>query len=130
MLFKSKVYNSTQNINIADLYKIEAKLPNQEIPINEVKSKIKIDTVRSLTSFYLRPRTGLDQSKEANPNLFTRERFKPEVMKEIKAFNEMRKQKPINRNRDEEYPRFVFLGTGSAPSSALRNVSGILFHPK
>lgn len=80
----------------------------------------------------MRPLTGIDHSKEVEPHSVVNDRaqFKLASLKEIQKFKDGQQKQSIKRNRDEEYPRFVFLGTGSAPSSELRNVSGILFYPK
>lgn len=75
----------------------------------------------------------LDRSEELiiQPNIYIDEvnKYKEftQSLSELKrAQEQIAKPNPCSRN--DEYPKFVFLGTGSCPSTQRRNMSGILVH--
>lgn len=84
-----------------------------------------------MTCFHLRPKRGIDRSLEAT--------LKPsEYIKEITdldgALESLEALKQANSatndavNRSFQYPKIVFLGTGSCIPNKTRNVSSILIH--
>lgn len=92
-----------------------------------------IDEIRPLTTYHFRPTAGLDRSDESlvQPEVYINE------LNELKEFTEslcelkeaqQRLARPSHCSRDEEYPKFVFLGTGSCVPNKTRNVSAILVH--
>lgn len=99
-------------------------------PSTDTDTTIKI---RPLTTYHLRPPTGLDRSCESTvqPDLYMDQVNNLKgFTKSLSELKEAQKKlvRPADFSRDDEYPRFVFLGTGSCPSSARRNMSGILVH--
>lgn len=95
--------------------------------------KIKLDSeqVSSLTCFHLRPHKGLDRSLE--PQLHSNEYINESLcmpgfttsLDELK--NELQKMY-TPENRIDDFPKILFLGTGSCIPNKTRNVSSILVH--
>jgi len=90
---------------------------------------------KALTNFHLRPFKGVDRSLEANinPSEFIN------ITKKINGFSESldelkNKFYNIYKNSPKHiihnYPKIIFLGTGSCVPNKARNVSAILIHTK
>lgn len=101
--------------------------------LDESKETIAIDAIRPLTTYHFRPTAGLDRSDESlvQPEVYVSE------LNELKEFTEslselkeaqQRIARPSDCSRNEEYPKIVFLGTGSCVPNKTRNVSAILVH--
>lgn len=95
----------------------------------------RIEGAASLTYFHLRPFRGLDRSVE--PRL-CHDEYRAET-KSFEGFSEslaalhddlQRNFAAEVRQRSDEYPRVVFLGTGSCIPNKTRNVSSILVHTR
>lgn len=88
----------------------------------------------SLTCFHLRPNRGLDRSGEPqlNADEYVRESIAlagfTDSLDELKrAYNKQGYANDV-LGRAEDYPKIVFLGTGSCIPNKTRNVSSILMH--
>lgn len=85
----------------------------------------------SLTTYHLRPRKGLDRNNEpmVNPIEYIQETQIIEgftkSLEDLKLTLLERHAKP---NSSNEYPKLIFLGTGSCIPNKTRNVSSILLH--
>lgn len=86
--------------------------------------------IAPMTCYHLRPKRGFDRSSEVTVT-------PDEYIKEIEQIDgfpgalETLKEKIASCNktdRTEQYPRVVFLGTGSCIPNKNRNVSSILVH--
>lgn len=83
-----------------------------------------------MTCYHLRPKRGFDRSLEVtiNPDEYIKE------IEQIDGFQdslETLKEKMASCNKTDrtgQYPRVVFLGTGSCIPNKNRNVSSILVH--
>lgn len=100
-----------------------------------VESEVQFETdhIRPLTQYHLRPKNGLDRSNEiyVEPLEYLAETSEVFGFSDaLKEFNEKVNKLPeIDKaTRDAEYPKIVFLGTGSCIPNKTRNVSGILVH--
>lgn len=85
-----------------------------------------------MTCFHLRPARGLDRTIETfvNSTEYLNEKLQLEGMSD--ALTSL-KQQPVTENLedcDSEFPKIVFLGTGSCIPNKTRNVSSILVHTK
>lgn len=90
--------------------------------------KIKFIEASPMTCFHLRPNKGTDRSLEATlrPSEYIKEITDLDgVAESLKRLNSNRK---IVAHRSAEYPKVVFLGTGSCIPNKTRNVSAILVH--
>lgn len=105
-----------------------------EMPIQEKSTELNLIeeyTVRPMTEYHLRPKTGLNRSQEALvvPDDYLDENAKIEGFAE--ALNTL-KQNQIEElsegKRAGDYPKIVFLGTGSCIPNKTRNASAILVH--
>lgn len=83
-----------------------------------------------MTCYHLRPKRGFDRSVEATVN-------PDEYIKEIEEIDGFQESLEILKNkmalssktdRTEQYPKVIFLGTGSCIPNKNRNVSAILLH--
>lgn len=89
-----------------------------------------MQTAFPMTCFQLRPRKCLDRSLEARPNPAD---FVKEVTDIVGVAEELEILKKghfssSSVDRNHQYPRVVFLGTGSCIPNKTRNVSSILVH--
>ncbi|CAH2037919.1 unnamed protein product, partial [Iphiclides podalirius] len=97
---------------------------------NPEDGKLNIITGRTLTMFHLRPKKDLDRSAE--PKLHIQEYIQESMgvegfAKSLQQFHELAaKVRAEGRGAGAEYPRVVFLGTGSCIPSKTRNTSGIV----
>jgi ribonuclease Z len=86
--------------------------------------------VSSLTYLHLRPKKGMERTNEPNlENEFSE--TMAEIDKSLIDNGQTREeiQKHFSRaDREAEYPKIVFLGTGSCIPNKTRNVSAILVH--
>lgn len=93
----------------------------------------RVDIVRPLTRYHFRPKTGYDHSVETFVEPQDHIAEAANVVGFTAALQEYKDaegklsvvQRPI---RDAEYPKIVFLGTGSCIPNKTRNVSAILVH--
>lgn len=90
------------------------------------------ESANSMTCFHLRPGKILDRSIEAAINA---EEFVNEVVQldgVSEALNELHAKTVSNNliDRSSQYPKIIFLGTGSCIPNKTRNVSAILVHTK
>lgn len=106
------------------------KLSEPVVPeIEKIDDKV-LQPALPMTCFHLRPRKCIDRSLEAKPNpaVFVKE------VTDIEGFSEalvnLQKERSLTApvNRSEQYPKIVFLGTGSCIPNKTRNVSSILVH--
>lgn len=108
-------------------------LDEQKIKSDDLRhlSKNKLQEASPMTCFHLRPKKGVDRSLEAT--------LKPsEYIKEITdldgALESLDAMRHANSttigalDRSAQYPKIVFLGTGSCIPNKTRNVSSILVH--
>lgn len=99
---------------------------------NSEEKVVSLESTNSMTCFHLRPSKKLDRSIEAsvNPEEFINEVTQLDGVP--KALNELHEQTFSNKliDRTEQYPKIVFLGTGSCIPNKTRNVSSILVHTK
>lgn len=117
---------------------VDDNSPNKKLkleePLEEVPGKkFETDHIRPLSQYHLRPKTGLDRSMETfvEPAEYLAETSEvqgfPEALQEYK--DKISQLPDIEKAaRDAEYPKIVFLGTGSCIPNKTRNVSGILIH--
>lgn len=90
----------------------------------------KLQHTSPMTYFHLRPKKFIDRSLEVriNPAEFIKEITALEGMME--TLEALRKGNCPLVNRSHQYPKVVFLGTGSCIPNKTRNVSSILVHTK
>lgn len=94
---------------------------------------MRTDQIRPLTQYHLRPKSGLDRYMEAviQPDDYIAETDEaPGFLEALKVYKEAESRLPEidEAVRDAEYPKIVFLGTGSSIPREARNVSAILIH--
>lgn len=91
-----------------------------------------LEESNSMTCFHLRPGKRLDRSLEAAVDAkgFVEEVTQLEGVAE--ALKELENTTSSNKtiDRTNQYPKIVFLGTGSCIPNKTRNVSAILVHTK
>lgn len=110
----------------------------KRMKLNEVATKteeepsfVKLQPVFPMTCLQLRPKKCIDRSLEAwpNQNEFVKEVIDIEGMMDIlESLRTYYTESTVDRQN--EYPRVVFLGTGSCIPNKTRNVSSILVHTK
>lgn len=97
---------------------------------DEQLSFVKLQAVFPMTCMQLRPNKCVDRSLEAWPdhNEFIKEVIDIEGM--VDTLESLRKnyEESLAIDRQHEYPKVVFLGTGSCIPNKTRNVSSILVH--
>lgn len=111
--------------------KCTKKIKLSEIPLqNDKETELtKFQNAFPMTCFQLRPRKCVDRSFEfkSNPSEFVKEitdiEGMPEALEALKT-NRIQHAQPEER---EQYPKVVFLGTGSCIPNKTRNVSSILY---
>lgn len=112
------------------------KLDDDIPPSKSITDDCLIENVSSLTHFHLRPLRGLDRSVEPQfcPEEYRAETQTCEGFAESLATLRADMQETWSAadvaRRAEEYPRIVFLGTGSCIPNKTRNVSSILVHTR
>lgn len=108
------------------------KLPETLKSTVEEVVESKLMPALPMTCYHLRPRKKIDRSLETRPNPaeFVKEITDIEgVSATLDALKKHRQQcSPVDRSH--QYPRVVFLGTGSCIPNKTRNVSSILVHIK
>lgn len=90
-----------------------------------------IDLTNSLTAYHLRPLKGLDRSNEAilDPASYLEEAYKINNFNEsLELLKQEMAKARVHKNRETEFPKILFLGTGSCIPNKTRNVSSILIH--
>lgn len=106
------------------------KLSESPPEINTTEESSKLHHAMPMTCVQLRPQKCIDRSLEVRPN-------SDEFVKEItfiegvtEMLNTLRKDRlrlsPVDRI--SQYPKVIFLGTGSCIPNKTRNVSSILVH--
>lgn len=83
-----------------------------------------------MTCFHMRPKKGIDQSLVAtvNPDEYIKEIQQLDgVQESLEALKRLNLQTD-SLDRSPQYPKIVFLGTGSCIPNKTRNVSSILVH--
>lgn len=104
-----------------------SETPLQKVPDEELA---KLQCTSPMTCFQLRPKKCVDRSFEvrSNPAEFIKEITDIEgVTEALKSLKQDHLQhSPVDRSR--QYPKVVFLGTGSCIPNKTRNVSSILVH--
>ncbi|XP_047995037.1 ribonuclease Z, mitochondrial isoform X4 [Leguminivora glycinivorella] len=94
--------------------------------------KLEIHSSRTLTMFHLRPKREIDRSVE--PKLHIQDYYQETMDVEgfVGCLDNFRAQvqslRYANNANSEEYPKVVFLGTGSCIPSKTRNTSAIIVH--
>lgn len=90
----------------------------------------KLQHASPMTFFHLRPKKFIDRSLEVriNPAEFIKEITDLDGMME--TLEDLKKANSSRINRSQQYPKVVFLGTGSCIPNKTRNVSSILVHTK
>lgn len=101
-------------------------------PTSDYSNQPKLDHTTSMTCFHLRPKNFIDRSLEATVNA---DEFIKEIMDIEGVAESLEHLKQINAqsppvDRSNQYPKVVFLGTGSCIPNKTRNVSSILIHTK
>lgn len=107
------------------------KLNDVATKTTEEPSVVKHQLIFPMTCLQLRPRICIDHSLEAwpNHNEFIKEVIDIEGMIDtLESLRTFYTESTIDRRN--EYPRVVFLGTGSCIPNKTRNVSAILVHTK
>ncbi|XP_063380691.1 ribonuclease Z, mitochondrial [Cydia fagiglandana] len=106
--------------------------PPKETTEEEEGQKLKTYSARTLTMFHLRPKREIDRSAE--PKLHVQDYYQ-ETM-DVEGFGacldkfreEVQNLRYSNNQSSNEYPKIVFLGTGSCIPSKTRNTSAIIVH--
>lgn len=130
MIFSEPVdmANNEEPETTAKKIKLNEPHPNQDV--HKTNTTEKIENAAPMTFYHLRPPKNIDRSCEVKVN-------PPEYIKEtadIDGFTEaletMRQNRPEPGcvSRENQYPKVVFLGTGSCIPNKTRNVSSILVH--
>lgn len=113
----------TKKIKLTD--SIETKSPT-----SDDSNQMILNHTTSMTCFHLRPKIFIDRSLEAtvNPDDFIKEIMDIEgVAESLDNLKQINSQlTPVDRMN--QYPKVVFLGTGSCIPNKTRNVSSILIH--
>lgn len=121
ILSKEDLEFCTKKIKLTDFSPTEETVEEQQPKLNPTSS---------MTYFHLRPKKCIDRSFESVVD-------KDEFIKEIHAFDgvteSLENLKQLTKNaamvdRCNQYPKVVFLGTGSCIPNKTRNVSSILVH--
>lgn len=84
-----------------------------------------------MTCFYLRPKKGIDRSLEATlkPSEYIKEITDLDgALESLHALKQNSTKKKGGVDRTDQYPKIIFLGTGSCIPNKTRNVSSILIH--
>lgn len=108
------------------------KLNEGTTKTEDESSIVKLQPVFPMTCFQLRPRNSIDRSLEVWPNHidFVKEVTDIEGMIDtLESLKTCYTECPTI-DRQNEYPKVVFLGTGSCIPNKTRNVSSILVHTK
>lgn len=108
------------------------KLDEVRTEIDEEPTIVKLQSVFPMTCLQLRPKKCIDRSLEARPNHneFVKEVIDIEGMTDtLESLKTCYTECPAI-DRQNEYPKVVFLGTGSCIPNKTRNVSSILVHTK
>lgn len=113
----------TKKIKLID--SIETKSPT-----SDYSNQPTLNHTTSMTCFHLRPKIFIDRSLEATVNA---DEFIKEIMDIEGVGASLENLKQINSqmppvDRSNQYPKVVFLGTGSCIPNKTRNVSSILIH--
>lgn len=91
-----------------------------------------MEEAKSMTCFHLRPHKGIDRSTEAiiYPEEYVNEILRLDGVQS--ALKELKELSTVNElvQRQMQFPKVVFLGTGSCIPNKTRNVSSILVHTK
>ncbi len=92
-----------------------------------------LDRVSTSTCYHLRPNKGLDRLNESavSPDEYLTEATSiPGFVESLDDLKRQLRQNYANEkiSRSDEYPKIVFLGTGSCIPNKARNVSAILVH--
>lgn len=108
------------------------KLNEGTTKTEDESSIVKLQPVFPMTCFQLRPRNSIDRSLEVWPNHID---FVKEVTDIEGMIDTLESLKTCYTgcptiDRQNEYPKVVFLGTGSCIPNKTRNVSSILVHTK
>lgn len=93
-------------------------------------NQLTLNHTTSMTCFHLRPKNFIDRSLEATVNAdeFIKEVIDIEgVAESLENLRQINSQLPPV-DRCNQYPKVVFLGTGSCIPNKTRNVSSILIH--
>lgn len=108
------------------------KLNEDSLETSEQSSIVKLQTVFPMTCLQLRPKKCVDYSLEArpNPNEFVKEVTDIDGMVDTLEKLKNSYSECLTIDRQHEYPKVVFLGTGSCIPNKTRNVSSILVHTK
>lgn len=110
--------------------KIKLNEPHPNEYAQKINTAEKIENAAPMTFYHLRPPKNIDRSCEVKVN-------PPEYIKETadidgftEALENMRQNRPeaVCAGRESQYPKIVFLGTGSCIPNKTRNVSSILVH--
>ncbi|XP_023943248.2 ribonuclease Z, mitochondrial isoform X2 [Bicyclus anynana] len=93
--------------------------------------KLELVSARTLTTFHLRPKKELDRSSE--PKLHIQDYIQETMgadgfVASLEKFRSLADSARYAKSNSEEYPRVVFLGTGSCIPSKTRNTSAIVIH--
>lgn len=84
-----------------------------------------------MTCFHLRPKKGIDRSLEATikPSEYIKEITDLDgALESLDALKQHNSTSNGAVDRTDQYPKIVFLGTGSCIPNKTRNVSAILVH--
>nr|AGC92712.2 Ribonuclease Z-like protein [Heliconius erato] len=105
---------------------------NEGLKDSDSLARLELIAGRTLTIFHLRPKKQLDRSME--PKLHIQEYIQEplEVEGFVGSLERFRKvvedTRYAKRDSQKEYPKVVFMGTGSCIPSKTRNTSGIVVH--
>lgn len=104
------------------------EIPEKSDDMNDVEEKLLPSL--PMTCFHLRPRKCIDRSLEARPNPaeFVKEITDIEGVTATLVALKKSQQRSSPIDRTHQYPKVVFLGTGSCIPNKTRNVSSILVH--
>ncbi|KAI5635446.1 tRNase Z endonuclease domain-containing protein [Phthorimaea operculella] len=119
-------------IALAQFQNIIAMAGSHRHPVNDHGDHVELIEGRSLSIFHLRPKKQLDRSAEPKLNI---EEYIQETMSmegfvdSLEKFRRLVDAKRLsNPDSTKEYPKVVFLGTGSCIPSKTRNTSSIVVH--
>lgn len=96
------------------------------------KELMKLQEASPMTCYQLRPRKCVDRSFECKTNSseFIKEITDIEGMSETLEVLRTYRLKQLQPERSNQYPKIVFLGTGSCIPNKTRNVSSILVYTR